>query len=62
LLKVIQNGGSDKRENPQHRVWITPNRNGWVPARLEDIPDLKKRAGRNGQYPGPDPTAAAKAK
>jgi|HubBroStandDraft_6_1064221.scaffolds.fasta_scaffold07655_6 mono/diheme cytochrome c family protein len=35
-----------------------PNRNGWVPARLEDIPDLKKRAGRNGQYPGPDPTAA----
>ncbi len=35
-----------------------PNRNGWVPARLEDIPDLKKRAGHNGQYPGPDPTAA----
>lgn len=35
-----------------------PNRNGWVPARLEDIPDLKKRAGRNGQYPGPDPDAA----
>jgi len=34
-----------------------PNRNGWVPARLEDIPDLKKRAGHNGQYPGPDPTA-----
>ena len=39
-----------------------PNRNGWVPARLEDIPDLKKRAARNGQYPGPDPAAAAKAK
>jgi cytochrome c len=39
-----------------------PNRNGWVPARLEDIPDLKKRAGRNGQYPGPDPAAAAKEK
>lgn len=35
-----------------------PNRNGWVPSRLEDIPDLKKRGGRNGQYPGPDPTAA----
>jgi mono/diheme cytochrome c family protein len=35
-----------------------PNRNGWVPARLEDISDLKKRGGRNGQYPGPDPTAA----
>ena len=34
-----------------------PNRNGWVPSRLEDIPDLKKRGGRNGQYPGPDPTA-----
>ncbi len=32
-----------------------PNRNGWVPARLEDLADLKKRAGRNGQYPGPDP-------
>jgi cytochrome c len=39
-----------------------PNRNGWVPARLEDIPDLKKRAGRNGQYPGPEPTAATKTK
>ena len=39
-----------------------PNRNGWVPARLEDIPDLKKRAGRNGQYPGPDPAAPAKDK
>jgi S-disulfanyl-L-cysteine oxidoreductase SoxD len=39
-----------------------PNRNGWVPARLEDIPDLKKRAGRNGQYPGPDPAAATKTK
>jgi cytochrome c len=35
-----------------------PNRNGWVPPRLEDIPDLKKRGGRNGQYPGPDPPAA----
>ncbi len=39
-----------------------PNREGWVPSRLEDIPDLKKRAGRNGQYPGPDPDAPAKAK
>lgn len=39
-----------------------PNRNGWVPARLEDIPDLKKRAGHNGQYPGPDPGAAPAAK
>ena len=39
-----------------------PNRNGWVPARLEDIPDVKKRAGRNGQYPGPDPASAAKEK
>jgi S-disulfanyl-L-cysteine oxidoreductase SoxD len=39
-----------------------PNRNGWVPARLEDIPDLKKRAGHNGQYPGPDPAAAPKTK
>jgi S-disulfanyl-L-cysteine oxidoreductase SoxD len=35
-----------------------PNRNGWVPSRLEDIPDLKKRGGHNGQYPGPDPDAA----
>jgi mono/diheme cytochrome c family protein len=35
-----------------------PNRNGWVPQNLADIPDLKKRAGRNGQYPGPDPAAA----
>jgi cytochrome c len=34
-----------------------PNRNGWVPARLEDLADLKKRAGRNGQYPGPDPNS-----
>jgi cytochrome c len=34
-----------------------PNRNGWVPARLEDLADLKKRAGHNGQYPGPDPNA-----
>ena len=33
-----------------------PNRNGWVPARLEDLADQKKRAGRNGQYPGPDPS------
>ena len=39
-----------------------PNRDGWVPSRLEDIPDLKKRAGRNGQYPGPDPAAAPGAK
>lgn len=39
-----------------------PNRNGWVPARLEDIPDLKKRAGQNGQYPGPDPEAVPTAK
>ncbi len=39
-----------------------PNRNGWVPSRLEDIPNLKKRAGRNGQYPGPDPAAVPKAK
>jgi len=39
-----------------------PNREGWVPARLEDIPDLKKRNGHNGQYPGPDPTAAPKTK
>jgi S-disulfanyl-L-cysteine oxidoreductase SoxD len=39
-----------------------PNRDGWVPSRLEDIPDLKKRAGRNGQYPGPDPAATPKAK
>jgi hypothetical protein len=38
-----------------------PNRNGWVPARLEDLADLKKRAGRNGQYPGPAPAAAPKA-
>ena len=37
-----------------------PNRNGWVPARLEDLADLKKRAGRNGQYPGPVPAAAPK--
>ncbi len=34
-----------------------PNRNGWVPARLEDLADLKKRTGHNGQYPGPDPNA-----
>ena len=39
-----------------------PNRNGWVPAALEDIPNLKKRAGHNGQYPGPDPDAATKSK
>jgi cytochrome c5 len=39
-----------------------PNRDGWVPSRLEDIPDLKKRAGRNGQYPGPDPDDVPKAK
>ena len=39
-----------------------PNRNGWVPSRLEDIPDLKKRAGRNGQYPGPDPDASSGSK
>lgn len=39
-----------------------PNRNGWVPAQLEDIPNLKKRAGRNGQYPGPDPDPAPAAK
>jgi cytochrome c len=37
-----------------------PNRNGWVPATLEDLADLKKRNGRNGQYPGPDPTRAPK--
>ena len=35
-----------------------PNRNGWVPSRVEDIRDIKKRGGRLGQYPGPDPTAA----
>ena len=35
-----------------------PNRDGWVPSRLEDISNLKKRGGHNGQYPGPDPTAA----
>ncbi len=34
-----------------------PNRNGWVPANLDDIANLEKRGGRNGQYPGPDPTA-----
>jgi cytochrome c len=39
-----------------------PNRNGWVPANLDDISNLKKRAGKNGQYPGPDPTAAPKTK
>lgn len=39
-----------------------PNRNGWVPAALEDIPNLKKRAGHNGQYPGPDPDATTKSK
>jgi S-disulfanyl-L-cysteine oxidoreductase SoxD len=39
-----------------------PNRNGWVPARLEDIPDLKKRAARNGQYPGPDPDTSSGSK
>ena len=39
-----------------------PNRDGFVPSRLEDIPNLKKRAGRNGQYPGPDPAATPKAK
>lgn len=35
-----------------------PNRNGWVPANLEDIANLKKRDGHNGQYPGPDPDGA----
>jgi cytochrome c len=45
----------DARTLPEIQM---PNRNGWVPARLEDIPDLNKRAGHNGQYPGPDPAAA----
>src|SRR5579859_5392326 len=35
----------DARTLPEIQM---PNRNGWVPARLEDIPDLKKRAGHNG--------------
>lgn len=39
-----------------------PNRNGWVPANLEDIANLKKRDGHNGQYPGPDPTTAPSSK
>jgi S-disulfanyl-L-cysteine oxidoreductase SoxD len=39
-----------------------PNRDGWVPSNLEDIANLKKRAGRNGQYPGPDPTASSSSK
>jgi S-disulfanyl-L-cysteine oxidoreductase SoxD len=39
-----------------------PNRDGWVPSNLEDIANLKKRAGRNGQYPGPDPTSSSSSK
>ena len=45
----------DARSLPEIQM---PNRDGWVPARLEDIPDLNRRAGHNGQYPGPDPAAA----
>ena len=47
----------DARSLPEIQM---PNRNGWVPAKLEDIPDLKKRNGRNGQYPGPDPAVKDK--
>lgn len=39
-----------------------PNRNGWVPANLDDLANLKKRNEINGQYPGPDPTASADTK
>jgi cytochrome c len=54
--KIIkENGVMDAKSVTELQM---PNRNGWVPSRLEDIPDLKKRGGRNGQYPGPDPTAA----
>jgi hypothetical protein len=35
-----------------------PNRNGFVPSKLEDIGNFKKRACRLGHCPGPDPTAA----
>jgi S-disulfanyl-L-cysteine oxidoreductase SoxD len=33
-----------------------PHRNDWVPENLDDLANLKKRGGYNGQYPGPDPT------
>ena len=52
---IKENNIMDAKSVPELQM---PNRNGWVPSRLEDIPDLKKRAGRNGQYPGPDPAAA----
>jgi cytochrome c2 len=35
-----------------------PNRNGYVPSRLEDLQDMKKRGCRLGHCPGPEPTAA----
>ncbi len=63
---LLYSGGIIKEDDVMDAKSLTelrmPNRDGWVPSRLEDIPDLKKRAGRNGQYPGPDPAATPKAK
>lgn len=63
---LLYRGGIIKENDVMDAKSLTelrmPNRDGWVPSRLEDIPDLKKRAGRNGQYPGPDPAATPKAK
>lgn len=52
---IKENDVMDAKSVPELQM---PNRNGWVPARLEDIPNLTKRGGRNGQYPGLDPAAA----
>jgi len=63
---LLYRGGIIKENDVMDAKSLTelrmPNRDGWVPSRLEDIPDVKKRAGRNGQYPGPDPAAPPKAK
>jgi len=63
---LLYRGGIIKENDVMDAKSLTelrmPNRDGWVPSRLEDIPDLEKRAGRNGQYPGPDPAATPNAK
>jgi S-disulfanyl-L-cysteine oxidoreductase SoxD len=45
----------DARSLPEVQM---PNRNGYVPSRLEDLADVKKRGCRLGHCPGPDPDAA----
>lgn len=45
----------DARSLPEIQM---PNRNGFVPSKLEDIGNIEKRACRLGQCPGPDPALA----